>query len=94
MIVAQGELLMNGTMVDWPPRDINGCRIELGYKVQGRSTMNLADEHSFIVGGLRLQLRGYSLDWVCCAYDDDDRYFESWAEDCVVTQRAGYTCTD
>lgn len=83
-ILADGLLHMNATTVEWPPKDANGLPIDIGSEVLGHSTMNLFDAHTFIVGGLRLQYRGARLDWVVCAYDDADRYFESWADQCIV----------
>lgn len=82
--LADGQLLMNGEVVAWPPRDINGQAIHLGDIVDGRSTMNLRDRHTFTVGGLRLQERDARLGWVVCAYDDADRYFEAWAGECSI----------
>ena len=85
---AEGNLLMHGETVEWPPRDMNGAAIEIGAKVYGvRDTYNGQHEHSFIVGALRLQYQGASLQWVCCAYEDDDPYyFEAWVEDCCVQE--------
>ena len=82
--LAHGQLLMNGEAVEWPPADINGQPIKIGDIVQGRSTLNLRDAHTFTVGGLRLQNRGGKLEWVVCAYDDADRYFEAYANECTV----------
>lgn len=88
-MLAVGELLMNGTAVEWPPRDMNGQRIEIGARVIGaRDTWNCEESHEFTVGGLRLQNDGGTLGWVACAYDDADRYFEAWARDCCVTEAA------
>ena len=90
LTIAEGNLLMNGATVEWPPRDMNGAAIEIGAKVYGvRDTYNGQDEHSFIVGALRLQNQGGSLAWVVCAYEDDTPYyFECWAEDCCVMKAA------
>lgn len=85
MLIHDGDLLMNGEVAPWPPRDINGAEIVIGCEVIGKSTLNLADRHRFIVGGLRLQYRGTDLGWVVCSYDDDSRYFESWSDECVVS---------
>lgn len=84
-MIAFGELLMNGAKIHWPPRDVDGTPIRIGARVYGmRDTYNLRDEHSFIVGGLRLQDQGGELSWVACAYDDDSRYFECFDHDCKI----------
>lgn len=91
-ILANGLLLMNGATVEWPPRDVYDKPIDIGCQVVGYSTMCLQDFHVFIVGGLRLQYRGTRLRWVVCAYEDDGRYFESWAEDCRVLKSTRVLC--
>lgn len=92
LTIAEGNLLMNGTTVEWPPKDINGKAIEIGAKVYGtRDSYNFQHEHEFIVGSLRVQNQGGCLAWVVCAYDDDDHYFECWAEDCSVLEAAPRT---
>lgn len=84
-MIAIGELLMNGSKVYWPPRDVDGTPVHIGDRVYGmRDTYNLQDEHAFTVGGLRLQNQGGELAWVICAYDDADRYFECYDVDCKV----------
>ncbi len=75
---------MNGEAVEWPPADVNGRPISIGDMVQGRSTLNLRDAHTFTVGGLRLQNNRGTLEWVVCAYDDADRYFEAYANECAI----------
>ena len=87
-ILADGLLLMNGATVEWPPRDVNDKPIDIGCQVVGYSTMCLQDFHIFIVGALKLQYHGTRLGWVVCAYDDSDRYFESWADNCRVLKSA------
>ena len=87
--LAEGMLHMNGSAVRWPPRDVDGTPVHIGAKVYGmRDTYNLHDEHDFIVGALRLQNQGGDLRWVVCAYDDDARYYECYAEDCKVMSMA------
>lgn len=90
LTIAEGNLLMNGTTVEWPPRDMNGRAIEIGAKVYGvKDTYNGQHEHAFTVGALRLQNQGGCLAWVACAYEDDmPYYFESWAEECTVLEGA------
>lgn len=89
-MIARGELLMNGTTVEWPPQDMNGQSIEIGARVYGvKDTFNGQHEHEFTCGALRLQNQGGCLAWVVCAYEDDTSYyFECWAEDCAVTKAA------
>ena len=88
-MIAEGELLMNGVTADWPPRDMNGRHITIGCQVYGtRDTYAFAHEHEFTVGSLRLQNVRGCLEWVVCAYDDADHYFEAFAEDCAVTKAA------
>ena len=83
--LADGQLLMNGTTAPWPPRDALGRPIEIGAEVRSiRDTFNLKDEHTFIVGGLRLQNVAGALAWVVCTYDDDSHYLECYADDCLV----------
>lgn len=85
IVIHDGLLLMNGERAQWPPRDIDGAPVRIGSRVYGvRDSYNFQDEHEFTVGSLRLQYQGGSLGWVACAYDDDERYFEAWAEDCKV----------
>lgn len=85
-----GELLMNGTTVDWPPRDMNGKAVSIGDRVYGvQDTFNGQHEHEFICGALRLQYQGGRLEWVVCAYEDDTSYYsECWAECCAVLESA------
>lgn len=90
LTIAEGNLLMNGTTVEWPPRDMNGKAIEIGAKVYGvQDTFNGQHEHEFTCGALRLQNTGGNLVWVVCAYEDDTSYyFECFAEFCEVTKAA------
>ena len=88
-MLAYGKLLMNGTTVEWPPKDMIRQDIEIGAEVFGvRDTCNFQDEHRVIVGGIRLQNVGGELVWAICSYDDDDRYYECLAGDCIVMRKA------
>lgn len=87
--VAEANLLMNGATVEWPPHDMNGNAIEIGAKVIGVfDTFNCKQMNEFIVGGIRLQNQHGCLAWVCCTYDDNDHYFEAFAENCCVMECA------
>lgn len=87
--VAHGALLMNGTVADWPPRDMAGAPIALGCEVRCfRDTSNVERPRPYTVGGLRLQNARGELRWAVCAYDDAPLYVEAYAEDCIVTKAA------
>lgn len=90
LTIAEGNLLMNGTTAEWPPRDMNGAAIEIGARVFGtHDTFNGRKDHVFTVGGIRLQNESGELRWVVCSYEDDyPFYFEAYTEDCCVQEAA------
>lgn len=86
-VLHDGFILMNGERIEWPPRDYDGAPIAIGSKVYGsQDTFNGQEERAFTVGSLRLQYQGAHPQWVACAYDDDDSYFEAWADSCKVIE--------
>lgn len=82
--LARGHLLMHGSTVPWPPRSQDGRPVQIGDVVVGPDTWVGLEIRRFTVGTIRLQENGDDLRWVLCCYDKEDRYYEAFADSCLI----------